>query len=408
MRLPYRLSLGREEKLWKDLQAAGSNGSNGYGATEVKRSTWEHRGEPLQLFFEAGLAAGRQLFALLLIIIQVLGPHSHENIMNCDPVRCGTYLSFFCEYTKAYVRCFPLLAMAVSLMIAARMVLNHRLYYQLLKHDLLISFEPLLPSQDSLFRLLLWCLVNALPHFIMNIWLAHRECFHLVKLGDLASSAEKLMAANVLHDAHQVAVFYFIPAVVFLIFLFSSYDTEATLLPLSKFFEDDFEASRTVLNRVRFMREKHVVDYVQKELSPQATATGDVSIGEIFKHLAEAVATDAPVMRTQQGLRAAYKNGEERSQVTWTMWPARILLDPRLCDKDAIIFRCVWYVFLGVLGLPLLFVLYCLSSQMFKDVLDVWNGQISDMAGIVIELGHFIISGHLSWMLYRRTISDAS
>ena len=73
------------------------------------------------------------------------------------------------------------------------------------------------------------------------------------------------------------------------------------------------------------------------------------------------------------------------------MWPARILLDPRLCDKDrwhlavkvscnmrhlnengkgyyitiphdetqrnqdAIIFRCVWYVFLGVLGLPLLF-----------------------------------------------------
>ena len=27
------------------------------------------------------------------------------------------------------------------------MVLNHRIYYQLLKHDLLISFEPLLPSQ---------------------------------------------------------------------------------------------------------------------------------------------------------------------------------------------------------------------------------------------------------------------
>ena len=68
---------------------------------------------------------------------------------------------------EAHVRCFPLLAMAVSLMIAswpqylsrsqehcilhvlfrARMVLNHRLYYQLLKHDLLISFEPLLPSQ---------------------------------------------------------------------------------------------------------------------------------------------------------------------------------------------------------------------------------------------------------------------
>ena len=57
------------------------------------------------------------------------------------PCRCGTYLSYLCEYTKAgwvpianiapwcvggalplveaHVRCFPLLAMAVSLMIAS-------------------------------------------------------------------------------------------------------------------------------------------------------------------------------------------------------------------------------------------------------------------------------------------------
>ena len=34
------------------------------------------------------------------------------------------------------------------------MVLNHRLYYQLLKHDLLISFEPLLPSQAHHFIIL--------------------------------------------------------------------------------------------------------------------------------------------------------------------------------------------------------------------------------------------------------------
>ena len=32
-------------------------------------------------------------------------------------------------------------------MLRTRMVLNHRIYYQLLKQDLLISFEPLLPSQ---------------------------------------------------------------------------------------------------------------------------------------------------------------------------------------------------------------------------------------------------------------------
>ena len=139
----------------------------------------------------------------LLFFAQVLGPHSHENVMNCDPVRrlgavtcfcwhlgwfvvsaslflirCGWYLSIFCEHTKADVlgcrlRSFLALAAGLcSLLPAAsdgcvpyggvgppkpnarlfgviescniprtRMVLNHRIYYQLLKHDLLISFD---------------------------------------------------------------------------------------------------------------------------------------------------------------------------------------------------------------------------------------------------------------------------
>ncbi|CAE7255586.1 unnamed protein product [Symbiodinium necroappetens] len=325
--------------------------------------------------------------------------------MNCDPVRCGWYLSIFCEYTKAYVRCFPLLAMAVSLMVATRMVLNHRIYYQLLKHDLLISFDKSNhASEDPLFRLLLWCFANAFPHFIINIWLAHREAFHLVKLGDLASSAQKLMAANVLHDAHQVAVFYFVPAIVFLLFLFSSYDTEALLLPLSKFFEDDFEASRTALKRVRFMRESDVAARVQKGLQLQGDGA---TVVDAFRELADAAATDAPaVLARTSRLQRADKQGREeaRLRVTWTMWPARLLLDPRLSDKDTVIFRCLWHAFLAVIGLLMLVVFYCLSCQLLKDFGDVWSGQLPDLAGILVELGHFGIAAYLCLMLFRHSL----
>ena len=91
--------------------------------------------------------------------------------------RCGWYLSIFCEYTKADVlgcRLCSFLALAAGLcallpaasdgcvphggvgpprpkamlprcprinLPRTRMVLNHRIYYQLLKHDLLISFD---------------------------------------------------------------------------------------------------------------------------------------------------------------------------------------------------------------------------------------------------------------------------
>lgn len=387
-----------------DSEDVPSGLNHSYGAVK-SRSAWEIRGEPWDLFVEAGVSAGRQLFALVFILVQVLGPHSHENVMNCDPVRCGWYLSIFCEYTKAYVRCFPLLAMAVSLMVATRMVLNHRIYYQLLKHDLLISFDKSNhASEDPLFRLLLWCFANAFPHFIINIWLAHREAFHLVKLGDLASSAQKLMAANVLHDAHQVAVFYFVPAIVFLLFLFSSYDTEALLLPLSKFFEDDFEASRTALKRVRFMRESDVAARVQKGLQLQGDGA---TVVDAFRELADAAATDAPaVLARTSRLQRADKQGREeaRLRVTWTMWPARLLLDPRLSDKDTVIFRCLWHAFLAVIGLLMLVVFYCLSCQVLKDFGDVWSGQLPDLAGILVELGHFGIAAYLCLMLFRHSL----
>mmetsp|Transcript_9263 Transcript_9263/g.17046 ORF Transcript_9263/g.17046 Transcript_9263/m.17046 type:complete len:412 (+) Transcript_9263:34-1269(+) len=409
MQTPYRHRLCAEDKILQGAPGVEEGHRHGYGAVKP-RSSWETRGEPRDLFVEAGLATGRQLFALVFILVQVLGPRSHDNVMNCDPLRCGWYLSVFCEYTKAYVRCFPLLAMAVSLMVATRMVLNHRIYYQLLKHDLLISFEPLLPSQDALFRLLLWCFANAFPHFIINIWLAHREVFHLVKLGDLASSAQKLMAANVLYEAHQVAVFYFVPAIVFLLFLFSSYDTEAFLLPLSKFFEDDFEASRTALKRVRFMRENDVAARVQKGLQLKGGGLAP-TILDAFQELAEVAATDAPatVARTSRlQLRAVFdkQRGQEeaRMRVTWTMWPARLLLDPRLSDKDTVIFRCLWHLFLAVIGLLMAVVFYCLSCQMVKDVTDVWTGQLPDLAGVCVELGHFAITAYLCLMLFRQTL----
>jgi len=415
MQIPYRFRLhgeGTSSTSVRKTPQKSSADKDGYGSVKQKCS-WESRGKPFELFAEAGFAAGRQLFALTLIIIQVFGAHSHDNLMSCDPDRYGESAAVFCEYTKAYVRCFPLLALAVSLMVATRMVLNHRVYYQLLKHDMLISFEPLLPSKDRLFQLLLWCFGNALFHFVFNIYLAHRESFKLVKLGDLASSAEKLMAANVLHDAHKVAVFYLVPAVVFLLFLFTSYDTEAFLLPLSKYFEDDFEASRTALKRVRFMKEPDAAAQINRGLQFQGLDGAKCVIADAFRELADAAATDAPaaVARTSKlQLRAAFAQQQlesiARTSVTWTFWPARLLLDPRLTDQESLNFRYAWRLFLGIVATVMLFALCCLSGQMIKDTRDVMHGQFCDLAGIMVELCHMVIVLLLGLWLFRQTVSD--
>lgn len=414
MQLPYRYRLGGEAGAKPEALARGTEEPESYGAVRPVKCSWEYRGSIRELFVEAGVAGGRQFFALVLIIIQVLGVHSHENLMACDPSKCGFYSAVFCEYSKAYVRCFPLVALAVALMVATRMILNHRLYYQLLKHNLLISFEPLLPSQDALFRILLWCFANAIPHFAMNMWLAHREVFHLVKLGELASSADKLMAADVLHEARQVAVFYLVPAVVFLLFLFTSYDTESFLLPLSKYFEDDFEASRSALKKVRFMKEPDAADHVSKGMSFQGRDGAACTAADVFQELAEVAATDAPIAvarRKNQQLREVFSRQQmaaiARMRVTWTMWPASLLLDPRLEDEDSAYFRHAWKFYLGFCAILLCFVKMCLSHQILKDMYDVYRGQLPDVAGLVVEGCHMLLVMTLGFLLFSQTVITA-
>merc|ERR1719282_901541 len=131
------------------------------------------------------------------------------------------------------------------------MILNHRIYYQMLRHGVLINFEPFRPWQDPLFWILAWCILNALPHFLLNIWHVHtvRACLLMGHAGCSESFmqltfSEAFSDTRFLHDAHKVAVFYFVPSVVFFLFLWTSYDINAALVPLSKYFEDDPEAAR--------------------------------------------------------------------------------------------------------------------------------------------------------------------
>eukprot|EP00933_Yihiella_yeosuensis_P006690 TRINITY_DN111445_c0_g1_i1.p1 TRINITY_DN111445_c0_g1~~TRINITY_DN111445_c0_g1_i1.p1 ORF type:complete len:466 (-),score=102.51 TRINITY_DN111445_c0_g1_i1:71-1468(-) len=453
MQLPYRLRLANEARngaLVKGDSEAGLASSDGqekevdapisipppveekkrasvdggYGAVRgpVERP-WQRRGEPFELFMEAAVASGRQLVALGFIISQVLTTHAvHDgNLMACDPIRYGKSKALMCEYTKSYVRCFPLLALAVSLMVATRMVLNQRVYYQLLKHDCLISFEPLVPIKDGLFRILVFCFVNSVPHFILNIWVAHKEVFNslemikLQNLDSLQASAKKLMADNVLHDTHQVAVFYFVPAIVFLLFLYASYDTEDFLLPLSKYFEDDFEASRLALKRVRFLREPEAASRVQRGLSFEGAHGTPCTAADVFKELMDSAATDAPAVvarhnkKQHRGLFMGHREESlTRWRVTWTMWPARLLLDRRLSDKESVSFRRAWHVFMGVSLMVMVFVFTCLTKQLTKDIYDVLTGQAADMASCIVETGHLILTLWLFAVILMQTATPSN
>merc|ERR1719454_2154069 len=91
-------------------------------------------------------------------------------MMSCDSRSIGMAASLACEYTKAYVRWFPLLALVVTLIVASRLMLCQRIYYELLKKEAILGFHPISPAKDPLFLILMWCFFSACLHFFLEVY----------------------------------------------------------------------------------------------------------------------------------------------------------------------------------------------------------------------------------------------
>merc|ERR1719199_522011 len=126
--------------------------------------------------------------------------------MSCDSRKVGEYLAGGCEYTKAYVRCFPLLALVVALMVSCRQILQHRMYYELLKHGVLLDIENFSALADPLFQVVIWCALNATGHFVMDIVTAEHMVSH-----DLKHIQGIVAQQSFMSEVKKIAAFYLVP-----------------------------------------------------------------------------------------------------------------------------------------------------------------------------------------------------
>jgi len=382
-------------------QAAPSYGTVAKVAVgDDKVFDWESRGEPLTLLLQAGQLVGKQYVALAMIVFQVfyMSHDQEQYLMSCDERKTGVGVALACEYTKAYVRCFPLLAMVISLVVAARLILYQRTYYTMLRRGVLCDFENFHPLSDPLFRVVLWCIAHAFCHFVLDIWLDAGMSWNIVD--DMRKVKEPVLQAHV----EKVLVFYVVPTMFALLFLYASYDIESMLLPLSKYWEEDPRWARQSLNSMVFVEEKEVANIVMMGL----TLHGDGPKG--FQDACTEIMARCPRPEgPHQGfVGPALEEGaevpiaEEAGPLSpWRlvsrMWPAQLLLDERLEDAGSQRFRLAWTLF-GSLSLCLMvFVFFFFVRQVKKDIFDVMEGQFPDSGALAVELAHAITTGWISW-----------
>jgi hypothetical protein len=88
---------------------------------------WESRASPWRLLAMTLAKVGTGIPALLLLW-WTMG-YRKEQLMKCDTREHTLASVCLCEYTKAFIRVFPLLAVNICLCMAMRLILQERIYY---------------------------------------------------------------------------------------------------------------------------------------------------------------------------------------------------------------------------------------------------------------------------------------
>jgi len=430
------------------LDRGGSTHTLSAVFADTREFEWERNADPSTLMLQSALIIGRQCFALALVLMQVfsstaqgvMGTTSQDYLMNCNPEVLGFASSLYCEFSKAQVRCFPIVSTVVAVVVCAQLILAQRTFYVMLRHGVLIDFQNINPLRDPLFIWVSVIVVLALSHF----------AFHVVESSLVADDSDVL--AGIITDSKRYAVFYGVPAFVFLTFLYLAYDVEWVLLPISKFWEEDPEWAHEAMSKIIFVNEaaaarasaavygsNNLSDKLEiqdialaigaqginlREAKTQAVGGEDSTDvlpsncldGNMARAVKRKTKPKAFSMRSSLASDALKENnavnvsprdgdaakaevGMPRGQSLFyasRVWATRLLLDPRLQDAKSSAFRRAWWAFGSISLLWTVIVLMFFLLQIFDDLKDVASGQLSDAAAAAVSLCNLAV---LTWVL---------
>lgn len=331
---------------------------------------WESKASPWTLLTATLSRVGQSIPALLLLW-WTMG-YKKDQLMHCDTREHALASVCLCEYTKAYIRVFPLLAVNLCLTMAMRLILQERIYYGFLRAGALLDFENINPWKSVQLWLLVWSLVHCLGHFILKYF-----------------TSEAWRTADWQDDKVEIQAIgqkFLVPSFLFISLFVKAVDIEAMLIPLNKYVEEDLDLTPKMLGCMTILEEKRLrsdvasTDIIAEVQEPPA-------ITNVYEYIIRAHAQ-----------LSCYEEEVEFAPLLSEMWPAILLVDSRLKDDDSAAFRRMFAVFLVLGGLVLLGTGTYLMTQALKDLLIdcLQHGHTEDAIACFVLSAHAIL---IAWVM---------
>lgn len=326
---------------------------------------WEEDYQPWRLLLRAMLTIGKQAAFLIFVYVQlcVWNPTHHRVLQTCRQEWMGPW-AYPCEASKACARAFPLVAASIGMVAAGRFILQSRLFYSLLMRKVLLDFSHYRYKQDTLVVILACCFVSSLLHFAFDL------CFPpFVTVDRLA----------------DIGTIYIAPCCVFFMLYESISDIERHFVPLTKFFEGNPGWAKLHLGKSEIYLEESVKC---KSLPAQAALRLKRNRkGYSIDELLDAVIKDSEAYAGDNAQHGK-DPGRTSKSLFRGLWPARLLLDPKLSDVDSLIFRRSWIVFGVIFIVVQVAVVTSLVVSAWQESVDAKPGHYP-VGAVQVDTAHY-------------------
>lgn len=346
-----------------------------YGSIESPRRrkpkpVWEERGSELSIVLAVSAGTISHVFFVFAIFQCLAGTDSR--LFSCRDKekllrRYGE--TTVCEYLSAYLECLPELSVVVVLILAARNLLDLRLYYVMLSRKAVVLFKSKNFMADWLICVYLWGYVHVMFHIM---WISHFVLTYGAKSylqgeeisrGPPADDWIKLLGYLAPRSdwdrVGELLILIVLPLTLFVVFLKGSYDIEKALVPLSEYFDNV---------RLRI--------YDTQEWQPDATCTLVAMTDTAMKACVDSGYED--LMKASSDLNeladniidkyrkngVSYEEVRERHSLTSSLWPASLLTFGQAAQSGFFRALYIWYTcFATIVVFAMLYIMGMVSLR---------------------------------------------
>jgi len=292
------------------------------------------------LFARAMSIVGKQVGPLCLAYWMICEWNPSHYLVTCS-CRRETFglLAYPCEGTKAFARCFPLLAISVSLVVTGRFILQSRIYYLLLSPDTpgrktaILNFQNYKVYKDPAVFLLGCCFLIGCLHFGFHVFFPPYLVNNLDKVSNIGQ--------------------FILPCVVFFVIFESGCNIEKHLVTLNRFYEDDPVKAKEHLDGVKVLDEKKV-HRCSKEAC-KSDGDGELALDTLLDDIVRRADLDDD------------ESDAKRAGLFEGLWPGQVLLGHGLNDPVSKRFQCSVRVFMSIFAVTHAVLLGLLCSSTIRE-----------------------------------------